>query len=514
MNIYIHTVATAALLTLAGASGAAEFVVSNTNDSGAGSFREAVAFANNTAGDDTITFDPAFFNVAREIELSTPIDITESVSIHGPGRNLLALVTALSGSSTQEQIRIEGGGTVTFEDMTIRSGANDAVRLIRAINSNLVIRDVDMLGNGNEIAAISGGAVVVQTGDLMMQNCFVQDFTTEHRGGAVFVLNTNAHSVVIERCAFVDNTVAGTTTFDFPKSGGALFVRDTSLQAPGTRVEIIDSEFSGNEAEHGGAIGLRDLANLTLQNSTLSGNLAREAGGAIYAIKESGAVFTPTIYVETSTITNNEAGFGGGIYIDAPAGRLVSFANSVIAANRATFVDPQVPNRNVYQEIFKDGRIVASYSLFGDDPGDIDQLDIVEHQSAIGSVITETDPLLGPLANNGGPTWTHSLRGGSPLIDAGRANASPRDQQLAFPTNDQRGAGFARSRGAAPDIGAFESAPSGGGNTGGGNTNSGGGGSSGGRMSPLLLCVLVLLVVRRASRRVRAKLLASGDDAR
>lgn len=513
ISFSLAAVAGAALLALTGTTGAAEFVVSNTNDSGAGSFREAVALANNTAGDDTITFDPAFFNVAREIDIPTPIDITDSVSIQGPGRTLLALVTALNGTSTQEQIRIEGGGTATFEDLTIRSGANDTVRLIRAISSNLVIRNVDMLGNGNEIPAISGGAVVVQNGDLVMQNCFVQDFTTEHRGGAVFVLNADTRSVIIERCAFVDNTVAGTTTFDFPKSGGALFVQDTSPQAPGTRIEIIDSEFSGNEAENGGAIGLHDLANLTLQNSTLSGNLGRDAGGAVYAVKESAAVFNPVIYVETSTITDNEAGFGGGIYIDAPAGRLVDFANSVIAGNRATFVDPQVPNRNVYQEIFKDGDIVASYSLFGDDTGDVDQLNIVEHQSAIGSVMTETDPMLGLLANNGGPTWTHALRAGSPLIDAGRANASPRDQQLAFPTNDQRGAGFARNRGSAPDIGAFESAPSGGGgNSGGGGTvsSSGGGGSA----SLVLLFVLLLLTALKANRPVLAKLLASDDDAR
>jgi hypothetical protein len=61
------------------------------------------------------------------------------------------------------------------------------------------------------------------------------------------------------------------------------------------------------------------------------------------------------------------------------------------------------------------------------------------------------DPRLGPLADNGGPTQTHALLAGSPALDHGSNPAG-----LAF---DQRGAGFARVRGAAPDIGAFEAAP-------------------------------------------------------
>jgi hypothetical protein len=63
--------------------------------------------------------------------------------------------------------------------------------------------------------------------------------------------------------------------------------------------------------------------------------------------------------------------------------------------------------------------------------------------------IFHQDPLLGPLTNNGGPTQTHALLAGSPARDAGSNTGS-----LPF---DQRG--FARVRGAAPDIGAFEAEP-------------------------------------------------------
>jgi hypothetical protein len=60
-----------------------------------------------------------------------------------------------------------------------------------------------------------------------------------------------------------------------------------------------------------------------------------------------------------------------------------------------------------------------------------------------------TDPMLGPLADNGGLTPTMALLPGSPAIDAG-------DDAICPPT-DQRD--VARPQGRACDIGAFESAP-------------------------------------------------------
>ena len=61
-----------------------------------------------------------------------------------------------------------------------------------------------------------------------------------------------------------------------------------------------------------------------------------------------------------------------------------------------------------------------------------------------------TDPLLGPLQDNGGPTFTHALLLGSPTINAGDPNFVPP------PDYDQRGPGFDRVRNGRIDIGAFE----------------------------------------------------------
>jgi hypothetical protein len=67
-----------------------------------------------------------------------------------------------------------------------------------------------------------------------------------------------------------------------------------------------------------------------------------------------------------------------------------------------------------------------------------------------GTIVGE-DPLLAPLASNGGRTATHALLPGSPAFDAGN--------YVAGLENDQRGAGFRRVGGANADIGAFEFDP-------------------------------------------------------
>src|SRR5438876_1242066 len=66
--------------------------VSNANDGGAGSLRQAILDANSSTGPDLIGFDPAFFNVARTILLTTgELLIRDSLSIGGTGVSLLTV---------------------------------------------------------------------------------------------------------------------------------------------------------------------------------------------------------------------------------------------------------------------------------------------------------------------------------------------------------------------------------------------------------------------------------------
>jgi hypothetical protein len=123
---------------------------------------------------------------------------------------------------------------------------------------------------------------------------------------------------------------------------------------------------------------------------------------------------------------------GGGVRIDT--GAVINALNTIFGNN----VAPWAPD-------FYGNFTTASHNLLEVDtgsnlpPGNPDP-----NGNLVGSKSAPIDPLLGPLANNGGPTETMALLSGSPAIDAGTAAGAP--------ATDQRG----EARGTPPDIGAYE----------------------------------------------------------
>ncbi|MEG5018373.1 Ig-like domain-containing protein [Microcoleus sp. B4-C2] len=104
----------------------ATFTVTNTNDSGAGSLREAIAQANTQTGADTIVFDPSVFNTSQTIRLNSQLIVDDSVSIQGTGLNLVKI----SGDANNNGINDNGDvrlffvnqGTVSFSNLTLHGG--------------------------------------------------------------------------------------------------------------------------------------------------------------------------------------------------------------------------------------------------------------------------------------------------------------------------------------------------------------------------------------------------------
>jgi predicted outer membrane repeat protein len=233
-----------------------------------------------------------------------------------------------------------------------------------------------------------------------------------------------------------NSTISGNST---GSSGGGISVSGSGL-VPGS--SIVNSTISGNSAKTSGG-GISGGA--TVENSTISGNSAGMSGGGIYG--------SPT--VGNSTISGNSAGTsGGGIYNNssldvtlstitgnsAPSGGGIYNVGSVEVSN--TILNAGASGEN----IFNDGGTVTSdgYNLSSDDGGG--------YLTGPGDQIN-TDPLLGLLQNNGGPTFTHALLPGSPAIDAGDPNFTPP------PFNDQRGCSFDRVFNGRIDIGSFEMQP-------------------------------------------------------
>jgi hypothetical protein len=159
---------------------------------------------------------------------------------------------------------------------------------------------------------------------------------------------------------------------------------------------------------------------VTVTNSTFSGNTVLAYGGACFN--------QGTLQIANSTLSGNTAGIGGGILT---VGTL-QIGNTILKRGASG------ANIDFFGEVTV---ISLGYNLSSDDAagfltGPGDQIN--------------TDPLLGPLQDNGGPTFTHALLPGSPAIEAGDPSFAPP------PFFDQRGPGFNRVVNGRIDKGSFE----------------------------------------------------------
>ncbi|MDY3557796.1 putative Ig domain-containing protein [Gemmata sp. JC673] len=227
----------------------------------------------------------------------------------------------------------------------------------------------------------------------------------------------------------VTNSTLSTNTADY---GGAVC---TAIDYGGATT-LTNSTVSGNTATYGGG-GLAALyggndGTLDLVNSTVSGNTAAYGGGALFT----GAEGTLT----NSTVTANR-GYGGGLSADGWIA--VTVRNSIVAGN----LDPTGATPD---DLFVDSGIpfLFNYSLIGVGDSLVLAPPPVGTGNQIGTLANPLDPRLGPLANNGGLTYTHALLADSPARDMGDPDASN------LPPTDQRGQ--TRVLGGRVDIGAVE----------------------------------------------------------
>jgi hypothetical protein len=228
---------------------AANFVVSNLNDSGAGSLREVIDAANANGEADTITF-----SVSGTITLGTTLPtISTQMTIDGSGQNV-----TLSGVGSVQVMRVLSTGALTLQSITVANGWN-----FRGAVQNL--------------------------GGLIVRNCnFVNNRAgSDSLGGAI--------SNVSGSLTILDSTFSGNSAI----TGGAVYI--ASLLP----VTISGSTFFNNSANIGGAIWVQFGAP-TISNSTFSGNTATGAGGGIFNN-------APTLTLTNTTISGNSAIVGAGI---------------------------------------------------------------------------------------------------------------------------------------------------------------------------------------------------------
>jgi hypothetical protein len=459
---------------------AAQYTVTNKNDSGPGSLREAITLANQSSEFDTIVFDSAVTGtilLASDLEVGSPpwyyLPVSVGLEIVGPGSDKLTIQGGGLGISsyyndvddTPSTFLVSGlsfvdGGigigsiysrtALELSDVAISGAGVGAGALNPWSGTNnhvtLSIADSTIVG-GSGVGVALWGQV-----DATIRNSTISGHSES--GVSIPYYNYGGSNLTIEDSLISENghtgvnanqagiSVSGTTISNNGEAGFEIGLSSVRLNhstvsgngghgvraQPLSGVEVVNSTVAMNAG-----IGIH-ANGATVINSTISGNKEGGIVGQLEPFYYYGSIEYSVLGILNSTITGNvsDTAAGGVTCGMPPNGCLVQ--NSVVAGNTAA------GGADI------DGAVTAKYSLFGN----IGSTDLEE--SVPGSNIIGLDAVLGPLKDNGGPTLTHALLPGSPAIDGGDPGFTPGE----FYTYDQRGEGFYRIRNDRVDIGAFE----------------------------------------------------------
>jgi len=401
--------------------------VTSLGDSGAGTLRDAIVASNDG---DTIDF-----SVTGVIGLTSgQLLISKSITITGPGPELLDVTRASSDDFRIFQITnsTSFGPTVGISGISITNGFSNGdngggegygggirINIATVTLSNCIVHNNTAVFHDGSLSV--GGGIYSAGGTMTVVNCVISG---NHSDGGAGIWSQSG--VLTVRNSTIDGNHASPSYF-----GGAIVanVGETTIS---------NCTLSNNTAGSGGAIHNIDTA-LTLRNCTVVNNSATNGGGG--GINNYGTNGTATLTVSNSTVAGNSAAGGGGAVhnLGANGGNaFVMLDNTVLQTGAA--------GANLVN--VGDGTLITSqgYNLSSDNGGGF--------LTAAGDKIN-TNPQLGPLQDNGGPTQTMALLPGSPALDQGKNFGVTTDQRgLPRPT-DLAGVPNA-SGGDGSDIGAVE----------------------------------------------------------
>lgn len=411
--------------------------------------------------------------------------------------------------------RVEGANAnLTINDCLITNNLSERRGGGIATNkANLTINNCMFTNNraGSSVASSDsyGGAVAIDSEDglrvigqtatitnTVISNNKAESSVTNTFGGGVAV-RANSASVLIDACS-INSNLSNSTNASFIGYAGGLDNQDaivtivnsivsgnTSRRHPGVRnqsrpgsssvasLNIVNSTISNNistalDAQGGGIanISSSSYAFVTLNSSTVSGNSLSGAlsgstsvGGGIFNMSNSSGEARLTI--SNSTISGNNAHDTGGVYSDGP--------HAICVINFSTVAGNSALTNNGGGGVFQGGTVggftTISNSIVADNiatvSADVNSLVSSNDYNHIENPdtgffpamhdVTGSDPALGTLGNNGGPTQTHMPSAGSAVLDTipnGTGNCG------SSITTDQRR--FIRPFGAGCDKGSVE----------------------------------------------------------
>ncbi|MEH2327038.1 MAG: hypothetical protein V7K32_26450 [Nostoc sp.] len=301
------------------------FSVTNINNSGLGSLRQAVLDANALSGKDIINFGGLFTDgLAHTISLTgSGLSITDDLTIQGTNPSLLTI----KDDSADRVFDIGSGVTSAINGLTITNSYKNAGGGGAISNEGVLTLNYSTI-TGN--TAVYGGGID-NTGSLTVNYSTIAGNTASNgAGGGIYNYGslTVNHSTITNNTANTDgrgSSISG--------SGGGIYNDRSSLT-------VNYSTITENTASNGGGINSFTLdstttAITTVNHSIINGNTAVDGGGISIDLADG----IQTLSVSNSSISDNSANFnGGGIFVtDSSGGITMMVSNSSISGNSAKF---------------------------------------------------------------------------------------------------------------------------------------------------------------------------------
>lgn len=345
------------------------------------------------------------------------IVVDKDLTISGMGADS----TIIQSDGTDRVFSINSGTVVTLSDASIQNGSTDQngggifnAGTLTLQNCSVTGNMADGYGGGlyndsadvtitnstvsNNIAGKDGGGISHNWGTMQLSQSTVTGNTADDGGG----IENFYSELTVTNSSIADNNASG--------DGGGVYNYNYA------EITLENCTISGNRATYGGGISNYSDSTATVKSSTISGNTATEDGGGISsyyythltitnstvsgneAFQEGGGIYnTNVLQITSSTISGNSAVAGGGLYDYDAATTIV---NSIIA-------------NSIGDDCSRYGGVMAAANTLFESTG----TGACGLTTGVNGVITGTDPMLGALEDNGGPTLTHMPAADSPVLD-------------------------------------------------------------------------------------------------
>lgn len=401
------------------------------------------------------------------IAVTSTKSIVTSLTLDGAG-----LITL---SSPVRIFSVPEPGSLTLRNLTLRDGSVQSWAVSVGPRGVLVVQGVTFKNSPRGSIFNGGGRVTVRNSTFQGMPASSGPFIDSEGGGTLLVENSSftnnqntgsswgaaIYNGSLARATIIGSHFQGNSIPGGP--GGAIYntyamtVTKTTIVGNGSRsgggiynsgrLILEDSIVMGNTAQAGFGGGLATYNNTTtddlqveVRRTTFSGNTSIQTNARGGAIFFQGASATGAISLTNVTVSGNHSDVaGGGLYLSIGT---VTIDSSTFYSNTATGTSGDNLQKDVGTISVRNSLLVNGGCL-----GDVADggSNLQFPGSSCGATITVTNPLLGPLADNGGWAPTHALPANSPAVNAAVASC---------PSTDQRG--VARPQAGGCDVGAYE----------------------------------------------------------